>query len=270
MKLRIKLARSLVELRYKYNFLENLLFLPILIMRPDDLVEFGKQNYARPVHVKIWSETRRIDEGLEEEEKVILEKLPFKTGRALVLASGGGREAIFLSQIGYEVTVVDYVPEMVNKAIENANKLGVKIFGLIQDMSKLDVPEASYDIVWLFRGMYSSVPTQKRRLEMLKRIGRALTPEGVFVCQFGWKTSGWGSALYHFFKKTLAFLILGNFSYQKGDVLWCNTEFMHFYSSEKEIRQEFGKGGFEVDYLHLPAEGIKAEAMLRITQEDRQ
>ena len=184
MKPRIELAKLLIDLRYKYKFLENLLFLPVLMMRPDDLLEFGKQNYARPVHVKIWSEKRRIDEGLEDEEKAILEKLPFKKGRVLVLASGGGREAIFLSEIGYDVTVVDYVPEMVEKSIENADKFGIKISGLVQDMSKLDVSEGSYDIVWLFRGMFSSIPTQKRRLEMLKRIRSALNPEGVFVCQF--------------------------------------------------------------------------------------
>lgn len=263
MRLRIELGKLLVDLRYKYKFLEKLLFLPVLFMRPGDLLEFGRQNYARPVHVKIWSGKSRIEEGLEDREQVVLEKLPREKGRILVLASGGGREAVFLSQAGYDVTVIDYVPEMVEKAVENARKKGVRILSLVQDMSKLKVARESFDVVWLFRGMYSSILGRRRRLEMLRRIRKALKPQGIFVCQFFWKTKGWDSPLIYSLKKLLAFLTMGNFWYENGDVLWCNTEFMHFFLSEKKIGREFKEGGFKVEYLNLPSNNIRAEALLR-------
>jgi ubiquinone/menaquinone biosynthesis C-methylase UbiE len=260
---RISFAKLLVELKYKHSFLERFLFLPVLFMRPTDLIEFGRQNYARPAHLQIWSGKRHIDLGLRDPEKAALEKMALEKGRVLVLASGGGREAVALSKIGFDVTIVDLVPKMIERAIENARNNGISITGLVQDMSKLDVPEDSYDIVWLFEGMYSSVPTRKRRMEMLKRIRRAIKPGGFFVCQFLWKTETRDSFGIYTLKKLLACLTLGNLQYENGDVLWKETEFMHLFSSEEEIKREFERRGFEVNYVHIPNDGIRGEALLR-------
>lgn len=260
---RVVLSQLLIDLRYRYKFLKKLLFLPVLFMRPNDLLEFGRQSYARQVRVELWSGKRCIDIGLRDAEKTVLEKIPIKEGQVLVLASGGGRDALSLARAGFDVTLVDFVPKMVERAMENARKSGVKISGLVQDMSRLDVPEGSYDIVWLFEGMYSSVPTKKRRVEMLKRIRRALKPGGFFVCEFLWKTENRDSLGIYFLKKLIAYLTLGNFLYEKGDVLWVNTQFIHFFSSENETRSELEQGDFEVDYIHVSSNAIRGEALLR-------
>jgi ubiquinone/menaquinone biosynthesis C-methylase UbiE len=213
--------------------------------------------------VEIWSGKRCIDLGLRAPEKAVLEKIALKKGRVLVLASGGGREAIALSQLGFDVTLVDFVPKMLERAMENARKNGTSISSLVQDMSRLDVPEDSYDIVWLFEGMYSSVPTRRRRMEMLKRIRKAIKPGGFFVCQFLWKTETRDSFGIYILKKLLAYLTLGNYLYENGDVLWKETEFMHLFSSKEEISLEFEKRGFDVGYVHVPNDGIRGEALLR-------
>ena len=54
----------------------------------------------------------------------------------------------------------------------------------MQEISRLDVPAGAYDVVWLSRAMYSCVPTRARRVEMVRRIARALKPGGFFLCQF--------------------------------------------------------------------------------------
>jgi len=53
------------------------------------------------------------------------------------------------------VTGVDFVPEMVHRAMENAAREGLMIQGLVGEISQLDLSPASFDIVWLGRSMYS-------------------------------------------------------------------------------------------------------------------
>jgi 2-polyprenyl-3-methyl-5-hydroxy-6-metoxy-1,4-benzoquinol methylase len=236
--------------------------LPIALMRPDDLVEFSRQTYVKPTDVESWAGKDLVNSGLTREEAALLNNVTRKDGRLLLLGVGGGREAIPLARMGFQVTGVDFVPEMVQKAGENAEKRGIRLEGLVQEISKLDVPADSYDIVLLSAAMYSSVPTRDRRVHMLKRIWKALRPEGFFVCQFHWDTKGGASPKVEFARKAIAFITLGNLWYEKGDMLWGGAEFIHGFSSEDELRREFQEGGFEVNYIHLP-EGIWGGAVLR-------
>jgi SAM-dependent methyltransferase len=257
MRPRVVLGRFLIRLG---KFVQSL---AIMVMKPDDLVEFSRHNYAKLKKVEDWSREELVDTGLNFNEAALLEMVPFKQGRLLLLGLGGGREAIPLTQIGFEVTGVDFVPEMVKKAIENAIKRGVKISGFIQEISKLDVPADSYDIAWLSAAMYSCVPTRKRRINMLKRIGKALKPGGYFICQFHWDIRRGFSSRVEFAKKAFAFLTLGNLCYEKGDMLWHNAEFIHAFSSETELRSEFQGDGFELVHIHIPEQGIMGGAVLR-------
>jgi SAM-dependent methyltransferase len=232
-------------------------------MRPDDLVEFSLQHYARPESVNGWGQKDLVDAGLYPQETALLERLPIKKGRLLLLGVGGGREAIPLAQMGFEVTGVDFVSEMVEKARENAVRHGVEIEGLVQEISKLEVPTGFYDIVWLSAAMYSCVPTRKKRIEMLRRIRRALRPGGYFVCQFHRDTRGRSSRKVEFARKLFAFLTLGNRWYEKGDMLWGNVEFIHTFSSEDELKSEFDEGGFEVVHTDIPEGWARGGAVLR-------
>jgi SAM-dependent methyltransferase len=224
--------------------------LAIMIMRPHDLMEFSRQSYTKPRSVNAWGQKDLVDSGLNPDEKRLLNDLSLKEGRILLLGVGGGREAIALARKNYEVTGVDFIPGMVDKAKENAAICGLKIEGLVQEISKLDVPANSYDIVWLSAGSYSSVPTKKRRQEMLKRIGRALKPEGYFVYPFRWALRFEFSPKVQTLRKLFAVFTLGNMEYEKGDMLYNNNEFVHAFSTVEEIRLEFEEGGFEVVHIH--------------------
>ena len=256
MKPRITLGRFLIRLG---KFVQSL---AVMVMRPDDLVEFGRQMYTRPHNVASWGQPDLVDRGLSPDETALLEHLPHKEGRLLLLGVGGGREAIPLAQMGFAVTGVDFIPEMVEKARENAAQRGVKIEGLVQEISKLDVPTGAYDVVWLCAAMYSCVPTRSRRVAMLRRIRRGLRPGGHFVCQFHWGTQYQHSPKVELARRLVAYLTLGNLSYEKGDMLWFNIEFIHGFLSEEKLRSEVEAGGFEVIHLHISDRMARGGAVL--------
>jgi len=238
MKLRIKFSRFLLRLG---TFIQSL---PVVVMKPDDLVEFSRQGYARPQDVESWSENSLIDSGLGPDEQTLLDSLPTRGGRLLLLGVGGGREAIVLVKTGFDVTGVDFVPAMVEQAKENAIRRNATIQGLVQEISKLDVPADTYDVVWISRSMYSCIPTRKRRVDMVRRIYETLKPGGYFLCQFHWDPKAVSSHKLILLRRLIAFLSMGNLSYESGDLLWLNVEFLHAFSSEDLIRSELEEGGF--------------------------
>jgi len=257
MKPRVALGHFIVRLG---RFIQSL---SVMIMRPEDLVAFSRQTYFKQNNVKSWSREDLVDSGLDSDETTLLEKVPFKEGKLLLLGTGGGREAIHLDRIGFKVTGVDFVPEVAKRAEENAKKRGVHILGLVQEISELDVPPGSFHIIWLSTAMYSCVPTRQRRIKMLKRIAKALSPGGYFVCQFHWRFGGEFSPKVEFVRKAFALATLGNFWYEKGDMLWANVEFTHAFSSKNELISEFESGGFELVHIHIPTEGMSGGAVLR-------
>ncbi len=253
---RIRAARFLIRAS---RLIESL---SAMVMRPDDLIEFGRQTYARPHRVAEWSHDDLVQEGLSPDEQILLKKLPLKQGRLLVLCVGGGREAIPLAQAGFAVTGVDFVAAMIEQAKANAEKAGLRIEGLVQEISRLDVPPESYDAVWLSAAMYSCVPTGQRRIAMLKRIRRALRPGAFFLCQFhcgGEPLDPRRERL----KRAFALLTHGNFTYEPGDMLWGDSEFVHRFQSEAELRAEFIAGGFAVEDLHIVEGLTRGDAILR-------
>jgi len=237
--------------------------LAIMVMRPDDLMAFSRQNYSKRESVDNWDRDEWISEGLYPDETVLSEKILSKKGRLLLLGMGTGREAIPLARMGFEVTGVDFVPEMVERAKENAARQGLKIKVLVQEISRLEVLPESYDVAWLSSVMYSSVPTRKRRVEMLRRIRDALRPQGLAVCQFHWGRQGLFTHKVERARKAVALLSLGNLTYETGDMLWGNVEFIHAFSSWRDLDWEFEEGGFEVLHRQVSEGLMRGGAVLK-------
>jgi SAM-dependent methyltransferase len=257
MNLRMFLGRFLIRFG---RFIQSL---SIMVMRPDDLVEFSRQTYAKKKNVEGWGSDDLLDSGLDPDEEELIKKVPLHEGKLLLLGVGGGREAIPLSQMGFEVTGLDFVEDMVSSAKDNARKRGVNISGIVQEISKLDVPAGSYDIVWLSSAMYSCVPTKRRRINMLRRIAHTLKSGGYFICQFHWDQHVGFSRKVEFARKLFALLSMGNLWYEKGDMLWNNVEFIHAFYSEQELQSEFKAGGFEIIFIDCPKESIRGGALLK-------
>ena len=257
MRPRVSIGRALLRLG---SFIQSL---PVVIMKPDDLIEFSRQTYKQTNTVESWSDESLVDTGLYPNEMKLLEKLPKSSGSLLLLGVGGGREAIVFARMGFKVTGVDFIPAMVKKAEENAERRGLKIYGLVQDISKLDISMSSFDTIWLSNGMFSCIPTRKNRIIFLKRIFQALKPGGFFVCPFHWDERVTRSSKGDFLRKTFTILTLGNYWYEKGDMLWLNIEFIHAFSSKDILISELKEGGFEVVDIQISEKILKGGAILK-------
>jgi SAM-dependent methyltransferase len=238
--------------------------LAIMIMRPDDLVEFGRRFYSSPEQVRHWCSGDLVEQGLSSLETALLERVPFQKGRLLLLNVGGGREAIPLARCGFEVTGVDFVAAMVQKAKENVAKHGQQLHGLVQEITELQVPPGAYHLAWLSNSSYSSIPTRKKRVETLKRINQALKPDGFFICTFHWEGRSRFLLKIEPLRKTIAFLTRGNLGYEPGDILWLKKEFLHGFDTEAEVISEFEAGGFRVLHLITRPSEDEAGALLAV------
>jgi SAM-dependent methyltransferase len=241
---RIAIAKFLLKLG---RFIQSA---AVAIMRPDELVEFSRRHYAKPSAVQGWGDEQFVNSELNPQEQILIEKTNMHNGRLLLLGLGGGREAIPLAKMGFAVTGIDFIPEMVDRAKENAKRSGVEINGLVQEISQLDMPERSFDLVWLSAAMYSCIPTRKKRMDMLKRIGRTLEPGGCFVLGFLWNPMASVSKKSSWLKKIIAWTTWGNVHYEDGDTLRFDREFMHTFTRIEDFKAEVVQGGFEpIDIL---------------------
>lgn len=245
MNTRIKFARFLWRVG---EFIQSL---QVVVMKPDDLVEVSRQSYAKTDNVDSWSEDSLVNTGLSADEMTLLESVPVRTGDLLMLGVGGGREAIPLARMGFNVTGVDYVPEMVERAKVIAERHNTTIKGMVQEISRLEVPAESYEVVFLSRAMYSCVPTGARRVEMVKRIHHALKPGGYFLCQYQQNPKATPSRKVSFLRRLIAFFTLGNLQYEDGDMLWLNVEFQHAFPSKEAVLSELEEGGFSNVEFHI-------------------
>ncbi|MHB8094432.1 MAG: class I SAM-dependent methyltransferase [Candidatus Aminicenantales bacterium] len=240
--------------------------LALVVMKPRDLVEFTRMTYSTDEDIEGWSDKTLIDSGLNADEEAMWENVRPKEGRVLVLGVGGGREAIALAKRGFQVTGIDFIPGMVDNALANARMRGVKIEGLVQDINALDVPARSFDIVWITSGLYSLVPTRRRRIALLNKISAALRGDGYCICGFFRSGEGRQSTIGAVLKKIVQYLTLGNFDFEKGDFLLSNIEFAHGFSSEEEIRGEFEAAGFATVCLSFSSERARGGAVLKFAK----
>jgi ubiquinone/menaquinone biosynthesis C-methylase UbiE len=234
-----------------------------MVMRPDDLVEFSRHTYARTQNVASWGSEELISCGLYPQEEKLLEQIPFKNGKLLLLGVGGGREAIPLAQSGFQVTGLDFVPEMVELAKKNASKFGIKLDGLVQEISDLNLPPKNFTVVWLSAAMYSCVPTRDRRISMLKRIHHILADEGLLAIQFSFIDKSLIQTPRSRLYKAIAWMTLGNLSYEPGDTLRHKIEFMHDFSDQNVLREEFTLGGFTIQYFEIFKQILVGGAILK-------
>jgi SAM-dependent methyltransferase len=238
-KSRIALARALLRL----GGVAQSLALPV--MRPRDLVELNRLHYSRPEVVGLLTDESYVDSGLTSGEASLLERLPLRKGRLLDLDAGAGREAIALARIGFEVTCIDFLPELTEKTKAIAARHRLRVEALTQEVTALDLPAGTFDIVWLTSQMYSSLPGQAARIRLLQGVARTLKPGGLFACQFRWHPEFGKTSLADFARRAVAVLSAGYVQYEKGDRLLGNSEFAHCFSSEAELRTEFARGGFD-------------------------
>ena len=95
-------------------------------------------------------------------------------GRALDVACGRGRNALFLAACGYEVDAVDISAEALSNARRTAQKSGLKLNWIVQDLDEPLCPDLPYDLIVMVR--YVNLP-------LLASLTRQLKPGGILLCE---------------------------------------------------------------------------------------
>lgn len=241
--------------------------LAISVMRTEDLVEFSRHAYAEPGQVAAWGKDEFVDSGLSATEKTLLDRSPVQQGKVLLLGVGGGREALALAGQGFRVTGSDFVPAMVDRALENARTRGMALDGIIVESTALKLPENEYDLVWFSPRQYSFTPTRKRRIALLRKLHAALRPGGCIICQFHWDPISVPSPKSISLRRVLAGFTCGYLGYEPGDMLWRQREFLHAFFDRQALLREFTAAGFAVEHLETHDEGVTGAAILRKPEE---
>lgn len=79
-------------------------------------------------------------------------------GRALDIAMGSGRNAIYLAGMGFDVEGVDISPEAVNKAVELSRIAGVTIKAKVADLEdNYHIKKGVYDVIICFSYLQRSL-----------------------------------------------------------------------------------------------------------------
>jgi tellurite methyltransferase len=106
-------------------------------------------------------------------------------GKALEVAMGTGRNALYLASLGYEVTGIDVSGVAVERCRREAARRGLRVEAVQADLESYELPRAEYDIV---------INLYYLQRALAARLEAALRPSGVLVFesftteqrQFGW------------------------------------------------------------------------------------
>jgi SAM-dependent methyltransferase len=116
-----------------------------------------------------------------------------KTGKALAIADGEGRNGVWLAEQGLDVLSVDFSPTALAKAQELARRRGVTLRTLQADITAWEWPDAEFDVVV---GIFFQFLGPPERARIFAGIRKALKPDGLLLLegygpkQLEYKTGG--------------------------------------------------------------------------------
>jgi tellurite methyltransferase len=123
-----------------------------------------------PSKVRLWQPNGFLIESLARIDalpKVSLAK------RALDIAAGSGRDAVYLALQGYDVLAIDILPDALQKAVNLAGRSGLHIQTLCKDLARdPSLPQGSFDVITVFRYL---------QRDLFAGIRRAIAPGGYVV-----------------------------------------------------------------------------------------
>ena len=95
-----------------------------------------------------------------------------KKGKALVLAMGEGRNAVYLAENGFDVTGVDISEVGIEKCERLAEERGVVVNSIVADLTDYDMGKEQYDLITNFYFYDKSI---------LAGVIESLRPGGIFI-----------------------------------------------------------------------------------------
>jgi SAM-dependent methyltransferase len=115
-------------------------------------------------------------------ERLVDQSFP-NAGRALDLAAGLGRHALWLADRGWRVNAVDISEVAIGKLSQAAGQLNLKINLFTIDAAEYDFRPAQFDLIVLYYHLDRS---------LFPKIVSALNPGGLFICKIA---ADWGSEI---------------------------------------------------------------------------
>ena len=101
-----------------------------------------------------------------------------KSGRALAVADGEGRNGVWLAEQGLDVVSLDFSPSAQAKAATLAREHGVTMTIERGDVHNWDYPEAAFDVVCEIFTQFSTPSERARKWTGMKK---ALKPNGLLI-----------------------------------------------------------------------------------------
>jgi len=108
---------------------------------------------------------------------LVEEVADLKPGRALDLAAGEGRNAIWLAEHGWSVEAVDFSETGLERARRKARERGVEVQWVLADLLDYVPAAGGFDLVLLF---YLQIPWEQMR-DVIRRGSQAVAPGGTFL-----------------------------------------------------------------------------------------
>lgn len=118
-----------------------------------------------------------------------------KSGKALAVADGEGRNGVWLARQGLDVASLDFSPNGQKKAAALAREAGVTIEIIEADVHTWNYPEAAFDVVVEIFTQFSSPEERKLKWAGMKKAlnrGGLLIVQGYTPKQLEYKTGGPG------------------------------------------------------------------------------
>jgi cyclopropane fatty-acyl-phospholipid synthase-like methyltransferase len=106
-------------------------------------------------------------------------RLP-RSGSALSVADGEGRNGVWLAEQGLDVTTIDFSPTGVEKARALAAERGVKLRTELADVTTWQWPSEAYDVI---ASIFIQFVTPAERERLFANIKRALKSGGLLILQ---------------------------------------------------------------------------------------
>jgi SAM-dependent methyltransferase len=103
-----------------------------------------------------------------------------KSGKALVIADGEGRNGVWLAEQGLDVLSIDFSPAAQRKAAALAKQRGARVAIVQADVHAWDYPDAEYDVVV---EIFTQFSTPAERAVKWAGMRRALKPGGLLILQ---------------------------------------------------------------------------------------
>jgi tellurite methyltransferase len=95
-------------------------------------------------------------------------------GRAIDIACGAGRNALYLAERGFEVDAVDISGDALERARETAQRMSLDVNWLEHDLDELLELDTSYQLILIVR--YVNLP-------LIRQLAANLAPGGCLVCE---------------------------------------------------------------------------------------